>query len=103
ELNELLASVHPSRYGGLVAQVGTVYLHGATTLKGQNEALRFVHFVDKLYDAAVALRATGEVPLDDLFHPSYRYSAYHKKHERCLSRLGELLAEAGAEQDLEPA
>lgn len=96
ELSSLLAGLHPSRYGGLVAQVGTVYLHGVRTIADQNQALRFVHFVDKLYDSAVALRATGEQPLDQLFDPSYRYSAYHKKHERCLSRLGELLAEAEA-------
>ena len=94
ELTSLLASVHPSRYGGLVAQVGTVYLHGVERIANQNDALRFVHFVDKLYDSAVGLRATGLVPLPELFDPSYRHSAYHKKHERCLSRLGELLAEA---------
>ncbi|HZJ10583.1 MAG TPA: cell division protein ZapE, partial [Trueperaceae bacterium] len=99
ELLALLASVHPSRYGGLVAQLGTVYLHGARTILSQNEALRFVHFIDKLYDGAVALRATGDVSLSELFDPSYRYSAYHKKHERCLSRLGELLAEAHDEGD----
>lgn len=100
ELEDLLASVHPSRYGGLVEQVGTVYLHDVTRIPDQNRALRFVHFVDKLYDSAVTLRATGLVPLDELFDPTYRRSAYHKKHERCLSRLGELLAEA---QTLQPS
>ena len=109
ELTDLLKSVHPSRYGGLVAQVGTVYLHDVRTIPDQNQALRFVHFVDKLYDSAVQLRATGVVPLGELFDPSYRHSAYHKKHERCLSRLGELLAEAGSSsavaepQALQPA
>lgn len=98
ELETLLAGVHPSRYGGLVAQLGTVYLHDVTTIPDQNRALRFVHFIDKLYDGAVSLRAGGTTPLVELFDPSYRFSAYHKKHERCLSRLGELLAEVQSPQ-----
>lgn len=90
----LLARVHPSRYDGLLRQVGTLYLAGVRTLATQNDALRFVHFVDKLYDLGVGLRAFGDVPLGELFHPSYRDSAYAKKHQRCLSRLSELLGEA---------
>ena len=94
ELRALLASVHPSRYGALASQVGTIYLEGVELIGNQNAALRFVHFVDRLYDAGVALRATGRVPLPELFDVSYRHSAYHKKHERALSRLSELLLEA---------
>ena len=94
ELLTLLAGVHPSRYGGLLGQVSGVYLVGATTIGTQAEALRFVHFVDKLYDLGLRLRATGHVPLKELFDLGYRHSAYHKKHERCLSRFSELLGEA---------
>ena len=94
ELRQLLADVHPSRYGPLAAQLGTVYLEGVEQIDNQNEALRFVHFVDRLYDAGVSLRATGNVQLVELFDSSYRHSAYHKKHERALSRLAELLREA---------
>lgn len=94
ELRRLLAAVHPSRYGPLAAQLGTVYLEGVELIDNQNEALRFVHFVDRLYDAGVAVRATGNVPLPELFDASYRHSAYHKKHERALSRLAELLRES---------
>lgn len=94
ELRLLLAEVHPSRYGPLVARLGTVYLEGVELIPDQNEALRFVHFMDRLYDAGVALRATGRQPLVDLFDVSYRHSAYHKKHERAISRLAELLREA---------
>lgn len=94
DLLELLARVHPSRYGGLLRQVDTLYLDGVRTLATQNDALRFVHFVDKLYDLGVGLRATGGIRLADLFDPSYRDSGYAKKHLRCLSRLSELLAES---------
>ena len=96
ELSRLLADVHPSRYGPLATQLGTVYLEGVEQIANQNEALRFVHFVDRLYDAGVPLRATGNVPLAELFDASYRHSAYHKKHERAISRLAELLSEAPA-------
>jgi cell division protein ZapE len=94
ELRRLLADVHPSRYGPLIAQLGTVYLEGVERIGTQNEALRFVHFVDRLYDAGVAFRATGTVPLAEVFDATYRNSAYHKKHERAISRLAELLREA---------
>ena len=99
ELGATLARLHPSRYQGLLEQIGTLYLRDVVTLPSQNDALRFVHFIDKLYDLGVGLRATASVPLAELFHPSYRRSGYAKKHDRCLSRLGELLAEVEAETD----
>ncbi len=89
----LLTGLHPSRYDGLLRQVGTFYLAGVRPLATQNDALRFVHFVDKLYDLGIGLRASGTTPLSELFDPSYRDSAYAKKHLRCLSRLSELLSE----------
>ena len=97
ELLGLLRSVHPARFGGLLEQVNTVYLSGAQPLTSQNDALRFVHFIDKLYDREVVLRASGEGELTDLYDASYRDGAYAKKHHRSLSRLSELLADLPAE------
>lgn len=94
ELFGLLRSVHPTRVGGLLSQVATIYLEGARPIASLNDALRFVHFIDKAYDLQVALRVSGAGPLLDLFDASYRDGAYAKKHHRCLSRLSELLAEA---------
>lgn len=93
ELFALLNAHHPSRYGGLLAQVGSVYLHGARTIPTQNDALRFVHFVDQLYDRALVLRVSGEGDIAGVFDATYRESAYAKKHHRCVSRLAELLEE----------
>ncbi len=93
-LLQLLGGLHPSRYDGLLRQVGTLYLADIRPLATQNDALRFVHFVDKLYDLGVGLRASGTTPLSELFDASYRDSAYAKKHLRCLSRLSELLSES---------
>jgi cell division protein ZapE len=91
EFQAFLGSVHPVRYRGTLEQIGTLFVHGLRTIEDQGSALRFVHFIDKLYDLEVDLVASGPVRLDDLFDPSYRTSAYQKKYERCLSRLGELL------------
>ena len=91
ELLELLSRHHPIRYRDLIDRFGTLYLRGARTLTAQNDALRFVHFIDKLYDLDRGLRVSGEVALVDLFDPSYRGGAYAKKYLRCLSRLSELL------------
>lgn len=93
DLFAVLAAHHPIRYRGILKQVGTLYVTDATTIPGQNEALRFVHFIDKLYDLKVGLRMSGEIGLTELFDITYRNSAYAKKHYRCLSRISELLEE----------
>ncbi len=93
ELLKLLNSYHPIRYGDILRQLDKVYLYDVQTILDQGNALRFVHFIDKLYDLKVGLRASGDITLEDIFDPSYRQSAYTKKHYRCLSRLSELFEE----------
>ena len=94
QLMDILTSLHPIHYQSLVEGVGAIYISGIEPIAFQNNALRFVHFIDKLYDQQVQFRATGPGPLSELFDPSYRNSAYAKKHHRCLSRLKELLIES---------
>ena len=91
QLLDLLGRHHPIRYRDLLENVGTLYVHNVSTIPTQNDALRFVHFIDKLYDLKKGFRASGEPTLAELFDPSYKNSAYAKKHDRCLSRLSELL------------
>ena len=93
DLLTLLSEHHPIRYSDLLGQIGTLYLSGMRALPEQNDALRFVHFIDKLYDLKVGFRGAGEVALENLFSANYRGGAYAKKHYRCLSRLSELLEE----------
>lgn len=98
ELLAVLRELHPVAYGPLVAQIGTLYLNGVDTIASQNDALRFVHFIDRLYDLRVSLRF-GVSPhlsanLRELFAASYRDGAYQKKHDRCISRLIELHEES---------
>lgn len=85
---------HPARYAGLAKQLHALHVTDVDVVPTQNDALRLVHFVDKIYDYGVHVRATGSVDFPDLFHESYAASAFEKKHLRCQSRLAELLHHA---------
>lgn len=61
-----LAQVHPSRYIRLIAGVEALGIRDVRQLTDQSEALRFVAFVDRAYDAQIPILATGR-PLDEVF------------------------------------
>ena len=86
ELVAHLASVHPARYVGLVDGLRTAGLRDVRALPGQTEALRFVALVDRLYDAQVAIVASG-LPLDRVFGEDMLAGGYRKKYLRAISRL----------------
>ncbi len=65
-------------------------LWASSSIPDQNDALRFVHLVDQLYNLGLSLVASGE-PLERLFPEGYRHGAFAKKYGRALSRLAELL------------
>lgn len=81
-----LAEVHPARYLGIVEGVRTVGLRGVAPLASQTDALRFVALVDRLYDAQVAIVASG-APLDSVFGADMLAGGYRKKYLRAVSRL----------------
>lgn len=87
-----LRSVHPSRYVGLVDGIAALGLRDVRVLDDQNDALRFVALVDRLYDAQVALRASG-VSLDRVFGEEMLSGGYRKKYLRAISRLVALASE----------
>ena len=91
-----IAEVHPIRYHALAEAVDALLVDGVRPVADMLEGLRWVHFVDKLYDNAVPLAATSGVALGALFPPSFLAGAYGKKFSRCLSRLEEMLGEARA-------
>ncbi len=88
-----LGKLHPIRFNNLLEGIDAVFLEGLHVIERQDDALRFVHFVDKLYDREIELYASG-ANLEFLFPASYRNGGYAKKYARCLSRLGELLRES---------
>jgi cell division protein ZapE len=96
ELHAALAGLHPVRYGAWGRAAGALVVRGARPIPDQQSALRWVHLVDKLYDQRVPLWLAGDGRLGSLFDPAYAHGAYAKKHDRCRSRLVEMLAEADA-------
>ncbi len=81
-----LSRVHPSRYVRMVDGLAGVGLRGVHTLVDQADALRFVAFVDRLYDEQVRVVASG-TPLDAVFGEEMLAGGYRKKYLRAVSRL----------------
>ncbi|MFS0893813.1 cell division protein ZapE [Microbacterium sp. 179-I 3D3 NHS] len=84
-----LAQVHPSRYIRVIDGIGQVGLRDVRQLTDQSEALRFVAFVDRVYDAQIPVIATGR-GLDEVFSDEMLAGGYRKKYLRAISRLNAL-------------
>lgn len=81
-----LATIHPSRYVGLVEDLGAVVWSTVRQLHDQAQALRLVALVDRLYDQRVAIISTG-IPLDEVFDDTMVAGGYRKKYLRAVSRM----------------
>lgn len=93
ELLAGIARVHPIRFAALVDPVEAIFVRGVRPVRAMTDALRWVHLVDVVYDAAVPFRASGSVGLSDLFTAEALQGPYGKKLSRCLSRMEEMLGE----------
>ncbi|MFD2673815.1 cell division protein ZapE [Gulosibacter bifidus] len=91
-LIDYLATVHPSKYVRLIDGVDTLVLDDVQELTDQSEALRFVAFIDRVYDAEVPIIASGH-SLDSVFGGGMIDGGYRKKYLRSVSRL---IASTGA-------
>lgn len=81
-----LATVHPSTYVRMIEGIDVLALTDVHVLMNQTDALRFVAFIDRVYDAQIPVRATG-VPLSEIFGGDMINGGYRKKYLRCVSRL----------------
>lgn len=81
-----LSRVHPSTYVRMIEGIDLIGLSDAHTLDSQAEALRFVAFIDRVYDAQIPVLSTG-VALDSIFSDEMLAGGYSKKYRRCMSRL----------------
>lgn len=81
-----LARVHPSRYIRLIEGLSMVGLRDVEPFTDQSAALRFVAFIDRVYDAQLPIRATG-TSLDLVFPEEMLVGGYRKKYLRAISRL----------------
>ncbi|MGC4174112.1 cell division protein ZapE [Demequina sp.] len=91
ELIADLAHVHPSRYAAYIDGVETLGLRDVAALGDQNQALRLVMLVDRLYDANVRVVASG-APWSEVFAHDMLEGGYRKKYLRALSRLHAMTA-----------
>jgi cell division protein ZapE len=88
-----LTRIHPIRYAGLIDHLGALFVERVETIPALVDAIRWVHFVDALYDSAVPFRASSEISLNNLFPPAFLAGPYARKLSRCLSRMEEMLGE----------
>lgn len=86
ELCEHLATLHPSKYNRLVDGVNRVCLERVHPVPDQSIALRMVVLADRLYDAGIPIRNSGE-QLDKIFTDEMLEGGYRKKYLRATSRL----------------
>ena len=89
DLLNQLGRVHPSRYGHMLDGISQVALVDCFELSDQVNALRFVAFVDRAYEAQIKMRSTG-APLTGLFSADYLSGGFRKKYLRAISRLGSM-------------
>lgn len=89
---EHLAKVHPSKYVRMLDGIDAIVIDDVAELTNQAEALRFVAFIDRVYDAQIPIIATGH-SLDQIFGGGMLEGGYRKKYLRSVSRL---IASTGA-------
>lgn len=90
DLFSLLRRYHPMHYFELAETLSAVFIDSVGQIHDQFDALRFVYFIDKLYDDNVQIFASAQVAIEHLFPKTFYHSAYSKKYWRCISRLNEL-------------
>jgi cell division protein ZapE len=89
ELLAHLAKVHPSKFLKLIENIDALIIKDAFVLSDQSAALRFVSFVDRLYESQIPISSTG-VGLTEVFSAEYLSGGYKKKYLRAISRIGSL-------------
>lgn len=86
-----LSSLHPSRYVNLLNGISALGVKEVHKLGDQVSALRWVAFIDRLYENQVKLQSTG-LALTQVFTEEMIAGAYKKKYLRAVSRAGALTA-----------
>lgn len=84
-----LSTLHPSRYVNLLRGVSAIAVKDMRVLHDQVEALRWVAFVDRLYENQIALQASG-IAATEVFSDEMKLGGYRKKYLRAISRSGSL-------------
>ncbi len=86
ELMNFLFDSHPVTYRKKVARYNGVVITDAEPFDDQAKGLRFVSFIDKVYEMEIPL-ALCDLFLLDLFPRAFLAGGFRQKYGRCLSRL----------------
>ncbi|MFE9576294.1 cell division protein ZapE [Nocardia sp. NPDC006044] len=81
-----LSTLHPSKFGALIAGVSAVFIANVHPVTDQAVALRVVVLADRLYDASIPVTVSG-AKLDQIFSQEMLDGGYRKKYLRAISRL----------------
>ena len=93
ELQRLMVTIPPIHFSDMIRDFDVLAIDGLAPIEDQDMALRFVHFIDKVYDRSIPLLISSDCLPEDLFPPSYGYGGFERKFRRCQSRLHEMLAQ----------
>ncbi len=93
DLDSHLQKVHPSAYAKFFEGVAQVNLADVYQLTNQANALRWVVFIDRMYDQEIPFAYSG-LNIDELFSAEMKKGGYRKKYFRALSRLSALSRES---------
>lgn len=90
ELLAHLGKLHQTKYRQLIGSVGSLAITDVFQLSDQLAALRFVVFVDRLYEQQVPVRTSGNLAITEVFSKEMLNGGFRKKYLRAVSRLGAL-------------
>ena len=90
ELLAHLGKLHQTKYRQLIGSVGSLAITDVFQLSDQLAALRFVVFVDRLYEQQVPVRTSGDLAVTEVFNKEMLNGGFRKKYLRAVSRLGAL-------------
>ena len=85
-----LATLHPTKFRKLLSRTKALGISNVFQLEDQVPALRFVVFVDRLYELQIPVRSSGDVAITEVFSHTILQGGYRKKYLRAVSRLGAL-------------
>ncbi|KAB1658343.1 cell division protein ZapE [Pseudoclavibacter sp. CFCC 11306] len=97
-----ISTLHPVQYFALARSADTFVWSGVGRLTRQDDALRLVALIDRLYDAQKPIVAAG-LPLTEVFSQEMIDGGYRKKYLRCVSRLDALTTLAHETYDVAKA
>ncbi len=91
-LLELLRSTHPMYDAAWLKQTSAIVLNDMKPLADSDQAIRFVRFIDRVYDRNVGLYVRAEPPpFEAILEPIAGDGRHALHYARCRSRLVELL------------